>query len=150
MPLYENARALIRANFEALQRGKRAQLITAGRLTNAQLESLNKKRAAHGYPPIDAEVVFLGQHIYNSRIAADGYTIEDVLDQLASGMDARAVVLDTSPMTALENPNARADRYGNLVRDRIVLECSLRHPKPEIFSVIPKGDRSRPAKRPLT
>ena len=90
----------------------------------------------------------MGQHIYNSRIVGDGYTIEDVPDQIASAMAADAVVLDTSPMTGLESPAPRTDRYGNQVRDRLVLECTARHPRPELFSVIPKGDRNKPKKKP--
>jgi hypothetical protein len=49
--------------------------------------------------------------------------------------------------TILENPYPRADRYGNTVKDRAILECSARHPKPELFSVIPKGDRIKPQKQ---
>jgi hypothetical protein len=96
--------------------------------------------------------LFLGRHICEGRILRDGYTIDDVVDQIASGMDAAATLLHKPPsMTMLENPNLRADRYGNLVRDRIVLECSARHPKAELFTVVPKGDLKKPTtKRPLT
>jgi len=110
MPLFPDARRLIRSNLETLQWGKRAQLIRIGRLTEKQLFSLNEKRDARGYPPVEPEVVFIGQHIYNSRIVTDGYTMEDVIDQIASAMDSEGIVLDTSPMTALENPGKRADR----------------------------------------
>ena len=91
---------------------------------------------------------FLADTVYNSRVVKDGYTIDDVLDQITSGMAAAAVVFHT-PMTGMENPNPRPDRYGNLVRDRVVLECSARHPRPELFSAIPKGDYQKP-KRPPT
>jgi hypothetical protein len=77
----------------------------------------------------------------------DGYTVDDVIDQIAGGVDAAALVLNTSRMTGMENPSPRADRYGNLVRDRVIFECSVRHPRPELFSVIPKGDWIKP-KRP--
>jgi hypothetical protein len=59
-------------------------------------------------------------------------------------MDASAIVVSPSKMAAMENPTPRADRYGNYVTDRVVFECSLRHPKPELFGVIPKGDAKKP------
>jgi L-fucose mutarotase/ribose pyranase (RbsD/FucU family) len=92
-------------------------------------------------------VVFIGKHIYQNRIAKDGYTIEDVIDQITSAMHPDSLVLDTSKMTAMENPDLREDRYGNKVRDRAVFECTVRHPRPELFSVIPRGDLIKPQKR---
>ncbi|HUP05371.1 MAG TPA: hypothetical protein VMU19_15340 [Bryobacteraceae bacterium] len=148
MPLYAGARELIRANLETIKQGKKAGLVAIGSLTDAQLESVNEVRNASGYPPLKAEVVFFGQHVYASRVLRDGYTIDDVIDQIASGMDDGAVFIRTPHMTALENSTPRADRYGNTVRDRIVLECSARYPRPELFSVVPKGDSNRPKKRP--
>ncbi|HWR54679.1 MAG TPA: hypothetical protein VN428_26460 [Bryobacteraceae bacterium] len=150
MPLFDDARTLIRANLEALQRGNRVSLVVVGKLTDAQLEAINRERDAGGYPRIDAEVVFLGQHIFKSRALRDGYALEDIIDQIASAMDAASVARPTRWMTVVENPTPRADRYGNCVRDRIVLECSARYPRPELFSVIPKGDTNKPNKRPLT
>jgi hypothetical protein len=149
MPLFDGAHALIRENLEELQKGNRVRLVAVGTLTDLQLDAINQERRVSGYPPIVAEVVFVGRHIYESRVVRDGYTKEDVIDQIASGMDAAAMVLKTHAMTAMENPNLRADRYGNSVRDRVVLECSARHPRPELFSVVPKGDLIKP-KRPPT
>jgi len=149
MPLSEEAPALIRANLEQLHTGSRARLMVIGSLTTAQLAAVNAERTAHGYPPIVAEVVFIGSHVYESRIVRDGYSVEDVIDQITSGMDAAAVVFPTASLTAMENPASRADRYGNAVRDRVIFECSARHPRPELFSVVPKGDTIKP-KRPPT
>jgi hypothetical protein len=99
---------------------------------------------------MEATVVFLGRHIYESRILRDGYTIDDVIDQIVSGMDPAAVVLHTPTMTAMENPISRADRYGNSkVYDRIIFECSARHPSLELYSVIPRGDRIKPKRPPI-
>jgi hypothetical protein len=95
-----------------------------------------------------AEVVFLGRLVQQSRIERDGYNIHDVIDQIASAMRATAVVFQTAAMTATENPANRADRYGNLVRDRVIFECSARHPRPE-RSVVPKGDLIKPKKPPM-
>ena len=117
-------------------------------LTDTQLDAINDERRAHGYPPMVAEVVFIGPHVYESRILRDGYTIDDVNDQIASSMKATAVVIQTPTMTAMENPFLRADCYGNAVRDRVVFECSGRHPRPELYSVMPKGDRIKPKRLP--
>jgi hypothetical protein len=116
-------------------------------LTQQQLADINKHRAAQGLNPIRAEVVFIGRHIYQSRIEKDGYTIDDVIEQISHAMQSNSWVLDTIKMTAMENPNLRADRYGNKVKDRAVFECTARHPRPELFSVIPKGDLIKPLKK---
>lgn len=76
MPLSEEAPALIRANLEAVQKGNRVRPVTIGTLTDAQLFAINEHRRAQKIPPIVGEVVFLGGHIYDSRILRDGYTIE--------------------------------------------------------------------------
>src|ERR1017187_3013025 len=149
MPLSNGAHALIRTNLEEIQEGKKARLVAVGTLTDLQLDAINRQRAAHNYLPIVAEVVFLGRYIHNSRVVGDGYTNDDIIDQIASAMDDGALVLENYAMTTVENPKPRADRSGNSVRDRMVLECSNRHPRPELFSVIPKGDHIKP-KRPLT
>jgi hypothetical protein len=147
MPLLTDAAALIRTNLEQIEAGRKASLVEIGALTPEQLAHINKHRAAQGLIPVRAEVVFIGKHIYQSRIAKDGYTIDDVIDQIANAMQADSWVLDTSKMTGMENPNLRADRYGNKVRDRVVFECTARHPRPELFSVVPKGDLIKPQKK---
>lgn len=146
MPLFSEAFALIRTNLEELQKGNKVSLVAVGTLTDVQLDAINRGRKSYGYPPMVTEVVFLGRHIYNGRVVRDGYTIDDVIDQIASAMDSAAVVLNTPGMTAMENPCPRKDRYGNSVRDRIVFESSVRHPRLEIFTVVPKGDRRKPKK----
>jgi hypothetical protein len=150
MPLRAEAAALIRANLEQIEAGHKAPLVEIGALTQEQLADINKHRAAQGLAPVIAEVVFIGKHIYQSRIAKDGYTIEDVIDQISNAMHSDSLVLDTGKMTAMENPDPRADRYGNKVRDRVVFECTARHPRPELFSVIPRGDLIKPQKTRAT
>jgi hypothetical protein len=100
------------------------RLVEVGVLTDIQLGAINRERHHRGYPALVAEVVFIGRHVYESRIVRDCYTIDDAIDQIASGMGAAAVVLPAAAMTAMENPIARADRYGNLVLDRVIFECS--------------------------
>jgi hydroxymethylpyrimidine/phosphomethylpyrimidine kinase len=145
MPLYPNAQALIRANLEALQNGQRVRGVAIGTLTPAQLTAINAERAAEGgaLPPILEEVIFFGSHVYQSRVLQDGYKLEDVVDQVMSAMDAQSVVVTSPRMTTIQNLVPRADRYGNQIRDKAVLECTRRHPRPELFTVVPKGDYNK-------
>ena len=144
MPLFENAVALIRRQLEEIQNGNRVKAFPVGTLTPAQLGAINAVRHQGGYAPIIDEVLFLGQHVYGSRVVKDGYCIEDVIGQIVSAMDMNATVIATQKMTAMQNLTLRTDRYGNRVRDRVVLECTTRHPRPELYSVIPKGDVKKP------
>jgi hypothetical protein len=147
MPLYPNAKELIRKNLEAIQAGERVPRVTVGRLTRAQIEAVNAQQAAEGLPLSIDEVVFVGRHIHKRRILEEGYTIEDVIDQIESAMDEGSEVIATQYMTAIRNPVARADRLGNLVHDEAILECSRYRPNPDIFSVVPKGDKIKPKKQ---
>jgi hypothetical protein len=147
MPLYPNAKVLIRKNLHALQAGERAPRVAIGRLTRPQIEAVNAQQAAKGLPLSIDEVIFVGRHIHKSRILGDGYTIEDVLDQIESAMGEGAQVIANNYMTAIRNPTVRADRLGNLVHDEAILECSRYRPNPEVFSVVPKGDKIKPQKQ---
>jgi len=149
MPPYPNAPALIRANLEALQSGQRVKGVAIGTLTAAQLNAINAERTAeeNRLPPILEEVIFFGSHAYQSRVLQDGYTIEDVVDQVLSAMDAQSVVVASPRMTTIQNPIPRADRYGNQIQDKAVLECTRRHSKAELFTVVPKGDNNKPKKQ---
>ena len=149
MPLYNGARALIRANLEQFQPRVKARVRGAaiGALTDVQLDAINHNRQAKGLPLISGEVLFIGWHVYKSRILRDGYRIVDVVDRIESAMSSGSVVLGPKHMTAIENPTARADAYGNMVRDRAILECTTHHPRPELFSVVPKGDTIKPQQK---
>jgi len=70
--------------------------------------------------------------------------VEDVLNQIESAMDEKPEIIANSYMTALRNPEARLDRFGNCVQDEIIFECTRYRPTPELFSVIPKGDKIKP------
>jgi hypothetical protein len=147
MPLFSDARALIRANLEQFQPGVKARVRGAmiGALTDAQVKAINENRKAEGLPPVAAEVIFFGWHVYKSRVIRDGYRIADVIDQIESAMSSGSVVLDPEHMTAMENPTARPDAYGNMVKDRAIFECTAHHPRPELFTVMPKGDTIKPS-----
>ena len=149
MPLYSHAHALIRANLEAIQNGHKVKPVTVGKLTDAQLEAINRHRISlnHTLSPMVAEVIFIGSHIYQSRVVRDGYSIDDVIDQVVSAMSAASELVGNLPMQAIQNPAPRADRYGNHIHDRANFECMSRHPSPELFSVVPKGDKIKPPKQ---
>jgi hypothetical protein len=149
MPLYENAAAQIRANLETIQSGRKARAVAIGTLTGVQLEAINQHRLAHNasLPLIVAEVVFIGAHVYRSRIERDHYTIDDVVAQIVSAMSEASALIGNLPMQAIENPTPRKDRLGNTIHDRAVFECMSRHPRPELYSVIPKGDHIKPEKQ---
>ena len=146
MPLCSDARALIRSNLEQFQPSVKARVrgVVIGALTDIQLNAINESRKAKGLTPVTAEVIFFGWHVYKSRVIRDGYRIEDVVDQIESAMSSDSVVLDPEHMTALENPTARLDAYGNMVKDRAIFECTMHHPRPELFTVMPKGDTIKP------
>jgi hypothetical protein len=146
MPLFANARAILRANLQQIKNGQAVHAVPIGMLSDEQLAAINAMRATQELGPIVAEVLFVGGHIYKRRIVADGYTIDDVLDQVASAMQSSSIVIESPYMTAMDNPNLRTDRCGNSVTDRAVFECSARHPRPELFSVTPKGDKIKPVK----
>jgi hypothetical protein len=135
MPLYPYAIDAIRANLDQISKGNKVKPVVIGLLTTEQLNAINqhRKRQNPNLEPVIAEVLFFGSHIYQSRCVRDGYTADDVIDQIVSAMDSASALVGNLPMQAIENPNQRADRYGNQVHDRAVFECMSRHPRPELF-----------------
>jgi len=49
-------------------------------------------------------------------------------------------------MTAIKNTVSRLDRLENTVYDEAILESTRFRPNPELFSVLPKGDKIKPNK----
>ena len=146
MPLNANSTSLIRANLQLIASGERAKVVSIGTLTEQQHHAVNGHRKQEGLPPLEnPEILFLGRHLYNSR-SADGYTIDDMIAQIESGLSAESVVVPTQKLTGLRNPTARADGYGYYVHDVVVLELTARRPKAELFSAIPRGDDIKPPK----
>lgn len=146
MPLNPDSIYLIRSNLEVLQSGAKVRPVVIGKLTPAQLTQINAERLSHTkpMPEITDEILFIGKHIYDSRILRDGYSIDDVIDQIISAISESSVVVASPKMTALESATLRSDRYGNQIRDKAIFECTTKHPKPELYSVIPKGDKNKP------
>ena len=62
-------------------------------------------------------------------------------------MHETAIFRADPKMSGLESCVERDDGYGNRVIDWAVLECSMRFPRPELYSVIPKGDNIKPVKK---
>ena len=147
MPLYDNAKNLMRRNLEAIAARQKIHSVAIGSLSEKQLRTINEERAADEMPPIVAEVLFVGAHVYKSRVLRDGYEIEDILEEVESALSEASEVIYTPYMTAIQNPNARLDRFGNHVNDRMIFECTKYRPNPEMFSTQPKGDRIRPVKK---
>ena len=114
MPLYENAVALIRANLETIQSGRKARAVAIGRLTQAQLDSINEHRWEHNeeLPAIEAEVLFIGQHVYNSRIKGDNYTIDDVVQQIVSAMSEASAIIGNLPARLFKIPFRESTGWG--------------------------------------
>jgi hypothetical protein len=121
--------------------------VAIGTLTEAQLEAINEQRREDDLPAIVAEVLFVGGHVYRSRVIKDGYEITDIVDEVESALSESSVVIYTPYMTAVQNPIARADRLGNQVNDRAIFECTKYRPNPELFSTQPKGDHIKPVKK---
>ena len=94
MPLINDAIAILRTSLEMLARGEKPLVVTIGFLTQEQHAAINVYRTGHGLPRlVSAEVVFLGRHLYNSRAINDGYTVDDILDQIESAMSDTATRL---------------------------------------------------------
>ena len=122
MTIYAGSHSLIRNNLMLIARGERAKVVAIGQLTSLQHDVLNAQRIGDGLPRLlDPEILFLGRHLFNSR-RADGYSIEDMVEQIASALSAHAEVVPTKKMSALCNPRPRDDGYGNRVNDVAVLE----------------------------
>jgi hypothetical protein len=144
MPLYPDANTQIITNLQAIAAGGRASLIAIGVFTEQQFADLNAVRRGLGLHEIESrEIVFIGRHIYASR-SKDGYVIDDMVRQIESALSPDALVFANLKMTAMNNPQFRADGYGNRVFDRAIFECTQRKPRAELFSVIPKGDYQKP------
>ena len=146
MPLYEAAIERIRANLRKIEIGDRAPVIDIGFLTDSQFSEINQRRSQFDLHLLEQnEILFMGRHLYNSR-HKDGYTIEDMIDQIASALSADATISVGPTWSRIDNTIPRLDAYGNYVRDRGVFEMTAKKPKAELFSVMPKGDTNKPIK----
>lgn len=142
MPLYDNAEKLIRGNIAVIKRGKKPKPVLVGYLTDIQLAEINVYRRSRNWEPIEKDIVFVGCHVYDSRVAKDGYSEDDLIAQIKSAFSETCRYISTQKMTVLQNPQYRQSGYGCRVRDELTLECSGKFPRSEVFSVVPRGDRN--------
>ena len=102
MPLLAQAIQLVRSNLEEVSRNVRVSLVTIGHLHPAQFADLNRYRSGHGLHELESnEIVFLGKHIHGSRIVKDGYSIDDVLAQIAAAIANTSTVHVGQPVQAI-------------------------------------------------
>jgi hypothetical protein len=85
----------MRANLEAIEKREKVCSIAIGSLTESQLSAINEGRIEADLPPIIAKVLFVGAHVYRSRVIKDGYEIEDILDEAESALSADSEVIYT-------------------------------------------------------
>lgn len=142
MPLYPDAVRLIRGNIAVLKRGGKPRPVVIGYLTDKQLEEINTFRRSRNWEPIEKDVVFVGTHVYDSRVVRDGYSEDDLIAQIESAFSTACRYIRTQKMTVLQNPGSRQSGYGCLVKDELTLECSSKFPKSELYSVVPRGDKN--------
>jgi hypothetical protein len=142
MPLYPNAEQLIRGNIAVIKRGQKPRAVLIGYLTDAQMNDINAYRRTRNWEPIGKDIVFIGSHVYESRVVNDGYSEDDLIAQIKSALSDTCKYIRTPKMTVLQNPTKRETGYGCSVRDELTLECSTRHPISELFSVVPRGDKN--------
>ncbi len=147
MPLFADGLKKIRKNLLEAQSGRRPRLDRIGFFTSDQLATINAARKAKGFSELDPYIVFRGKHLYDSRCAADGYSIDDVLEQIQSAFSEGSEVLFTPPSSIIRNPRKRIDRNGRLVNDEAVFECTGQYPYAELNSVIPRGDGKKGNKK---
>ena len=147
MGLNQDAEHLIRTNLElaarsfGLERAARPRqpIVRIGELSAAQLAQIYQQRQEEELPPVVAEVLFDGRHMYESRCIEDGYTIDDVIEMVLNAFNDQARVAP-GWSTVLISSTTRVNRAGKTIRDEAVFECHGRLPHPELRSVIPRGD----------
>jgi hypothetical protein len=141
LPLFADGLKKIRANLLRIGAGEtRPPLIRIGYFSPEQLAELNQLRLKNNLPQLNGEIVFRGTHLHQSRCVRDGYTLDEILEQIQAAVTVESTVHYTVKLTALRSRQQRTDRKGALVVDEAVFECTVRHPRAELFSVIPRGD----------
>jgi hypothetical protein len=144
LPLHTGAENIVREMLTKIASGERVPIAAIGYFTEVQITEINRIRSALSLHKLEHnEILFLGRHLYNSR-SKDGYTVDDMVRQIQSGLSQHSIAIVTHTMSAIENTNGRHDGYGNKVYDRVIFEMTSRKPKAELFSIIPKGDTCKP------
>jgi hypothetical protein len=117
-------------------------IIRIGVLSAAQLVTVNAQREEEELPPVFAEVLFDGRHLYNSRCVEDGYSIDEVLEMISIAFSDAS---DVAPgwATVLISSATRVNKDGRTIRDEAVFECHGKKPHPELLSVAFREQRNR-------
>jgi hypothetical protein len=148
MPLHADGKARILLQLQRLERGEQVSVVEIGRLSDEQFAALCRLKAELDHPiPESPELVYKGKHHFDSRVVRDGYQIEDLALQIESALAFDSVIEIERHMTAIVSVHLRDDGYGNMVKDRVILELQQRKPRGEVYSAIPKGDRGGPKKQ---
>ena len=148
MPLHPEGRARILEQLQQIASGKPCKVVEIGRLTDQQFDALCRLKRELGHPlPGSPELVYDGRHHYKGRVVKDGYQITDLLLQIEAALASSSTIEIEKHMTAVVSASLRNDGYGNMVRDRVILELQQRKPRGEVYSAIPKGDRGGPKKQ---
>jgi hypothetical protein len=139
MSLYPTALTAIRTNLELAANKQKPPIIRIGVLSAAQLVTVNAQREEEEMPPVVAEVLFDGRHLYNSRCVEDGYSIDEVLEMISIAFSDAS---DVAPgwATVLISSATRVNKDGRTICDEAVFECHGKKPHPELLSVVPRGD----------
>ncbi len=157
MGLYEDAEKLIRSNlklaaewFAHEPKLRRSQpIVSIGELSTAHLATINAQRLEEELPPIVAEVLFDGRHMYESRCLEDNYTIDEVIEMIVCVFRDDSIVMP-GWSTVLKSAKSRVNAAGLTIRDEAVFECHGRLPHPELRSVVPRGDGKNHVKKKNT
>jgi hypothetical protein len=147
MPLFADGLKKIRRNLVLLAAGQRPAYVRIGYFTAEQVNQINRERSKAGFVALNAVIVFQGKHLYESRIVSDGYSVEEVLEQIQSAFVQDAELNFQPPSSVMRNAVKRKDRRGFMVNDEVIFECTSRHPFAALFSVIPRGDGKRERKK---
>lgn len=145
--LIKDVDSQIRENLNCIDRGDRAKFITIGYFTDIQFRDINNYRAKYNLPALlSNEIIYMGRHHYNSRVIRDGYSIDDLIEQIKNSLNKDSVVVINKKGSCLQSAHARDDGYGNTVTDFAVFEFTAHKPKAELFCVVPRGDTIKPPK----
>ena len=110
VPLYHDAIARIRDNLEKLSKGEKAPMIAIGNFSPIQFGDINAARRDLGLHELEInEIVFIGRHLFNSR-SADGYSIDDIIDQIENAMSADSIAVVSPRMSCIRRQAARTVR----------------------------------------
>lgn len=98
VPLYKDGLKKIRKSLELVASGQWSPYEKVGKFTANQLEAFNAIREKEGRKPIEEVIVCNGKHLYASRCIKDGYSIDEVMEQVALAFELATQVEKTRGM----------------------------------------------------